>query len=94
MPLAPHSWTFNGGEDIKAIRQHSYSPNTTTADFFLFQRDDVEAGRPLTVQGGLLTNSEGVVRTSNKNESAAAFWRGWAAANSTSESALNRPKNS
>jgi hypothetical protein len=50
-PLAPHSGTFNGGKGIKTIHQPFYSPNTATADLFLFQRGEVEAGRPLAVPG-------------------------------------------
>ncbi len=45
------SGTFNGGEGIKTIRQPFYLPNMATADLFLFQRGEIEAGRPLTVPG-------------------------------------------
>ncbi len=69
------SGTFNGDEDIKTICQSSYSLNLSTADLFLFQRCKVEAGRPLAVQGGLMTNFDRVARISSKNKSAAAFWR-------------------
>jgi hypothetical protein len=51
IPLAPHSETFNGNKGVKTIRKPFYSPNTATADLFLFQRGEVEAGRPLTVPG-------------------------------------------
>jgi hypothetical protein len=48
------------------LSQPSYSPNITTADFFLFQRDDVKLADLSLSQGGFLTNLEGVVQTSNK----------------------------
>ncbi len=48
-PQLPQSRTFNGGEGIMAIHQPSYSLNTATADFFLFQGGEVRAGRPLVV---------------------------------------------
>jgi hypothetical protein len=35
----------------RTIRQPYYSSNTATADLFLFQRGEVEAGRPLAVPG-------------------------------------------
>jgi hypothetical protein len=51
-PAPPcQSGILNGGEDIKMIRQPSYLLNTTTVDFFLLQRGEVRAGRPLTVPG-------------------------------------------
>ncbi len=49
--LAPHSGTFNCGEGVKTICQPSYSSKTTTTDFFLFQRGEVDAGRTLAVSG-------------------------------------------
>jgi hypothetical protein len=48
---APHCETFNGGKGAKTIRQPYYLPNTATAYLFLFQRGEVEAGRPLAVPG-------------------------------------------
>jgi hypothetical protein len=47
----PHSETLNGGKGKKTIRLHSYSSNTTTVDFFMFQRGEIGAGRPLAVPG-------------------------------------------
>jgi hypothetical protein len=35
----------------KSICQSSYSPNTATADFFLFERGEIRAGRPFAVPG-------------------------------------------
>jgi hypothetical protein len=49
--LRPHSETSNGGEGEKTIRQPSYSPNTATADVFLFQRGKIGAGRSYAVPG-------------------------------------------
>ncbi len=45
-------------------------------DFVLFQRGEVEAVADLSLsKGSLMTNLEGIIRTGDKNESAAAFWQ-------------------
>ncbi len=72
----PHSSTFNGSEDIKPIRQPSYLLNTTTEDFFLFSEVKLKLTDLSLSQGGLMTNIEGVGRTSSKNKSAVPF-RPW-----------------
>jgi hypothetical protein len=46
----PHSRASNGGEDEKTISQLSYSPKTAMANLFLFQKGEIGAGGPLTVQ--------------------------------------------
>jgi hypothetical protein len=71
----PHRKTFDGGEGTKTIRQPYYLLNMATVDLFLFHRGEVEAGKPLTAQGSLMKNLEGVTRISSKNESTAAFQR-------------------
>jgi hypothetical protein len=55
-PLAPHAGTFNGGEGIKTIRQHSYSPNTARADFFCFTEVKSKLADLSLSQGSLTTN--------------------------------------
>jgi hypothetical protein len=48
---AHHCETFNSGESAKTICQPYHLPKTATADLFLFQRGEVEAGRPFAVPG-------------------------------------------
>jgi hypothetical protein len=71
----PHSGTLNGGKGKKMIHPHSYSSNTATVHFFLFQRGEIGAGRPLVVPGGLITNLEGVIQTISKSKTASDFRR-------------------
>jgi hypothetical protein len=47
----PQSGTFNGGERVKKVRQPSCSPNSATADFYLFQRGEFRANEPLVDPG-------------------------------------------
>lgn len=61
----------NGSESIKMIRQPLYLQNTAMADIFLFHRGEVLS----LSQDSLMNNLEVVARTSNKNESVAAFWQ-------------------
>jgi hypothetical protein len=55
------------GEGIKTICQPSYSLNTATVKFFLFQRGEIEASRDLLLaQVGLVMNLEGITRSAAK----------------------------
>jgi hypothetical protein len=74
------------------IRQPFCLPNTATADLFLFQRGEVEAGRPLAVPGR--PNEKrggGLPESAAKMSPPPPFSSIKTAANDTSESALNRP---
>jgi hypothetical protein len=47
----PQSRRFSGRKGVKTICQPFYSPNTATADLFLFQIGEVRAGGPPAFPG-------------------------------------------
>ncbi len=70
--LLPQSKTSTGSEVVKTILQPPYLPNITKADYFLLQRSEVSAGRPLAVLGPPPQDKsgEGYPNHQKKNESA------------------------